>query len=71
MALLARTIVALRWPIVVAWVAAAVAATHFVPTIAGAQQGALGGLVAQDAPPARSRCSPSSRCAPFRNWRSR
>ncbi|MEX2194977.1 MAG: MMPL family transporter [Thermoleophilaceae bacterium] len=44
----AGLIVALRWPIVAAWVAAAVAVTLALPTIREAQVGALGDLVPGD-----------------------
>jgi RND superfamily putative drug exporter len=42
---LGRLVVRLRWPIVVAWVAAAALATIALPTIEEAQTGALGDLV--------------------------
>lgn len=45
----ARAVILLRWPIVVAWVAAAVAATTLLPTIREAQTGSLGDLVPNDA----------------------
>jgi RND superfamily putative drug exporter len=40
-----RAVVALRWPIVLFWVAAAVAATTLLPSIEESQTGALGALV--------------------------
>lgn len=45
----ARSVVALRWLIVVAWVGGALAATTWLPTIAESQTGALGDLVPNDA----------------------
>ena len=44
-----RVVVALRWPIALAWIAAALFATAFLPTIEESQNGALGDLVPNDA----------------------
>jgi len=46
---LGATVVALRWPITLAWIAAAVFATAFLPSIEESQSGALGDLVPNDA----------------------
>jgi RND superfamily putative drug exporter len=40
-----RAVVAMRWPIVLFWIAAATAATAFLPSIEESQTGALGALV--------------------------
>jgi RND superfamily putative drug exporter len=44
-----RAVVALRWPIAVAWIAAAALATAALPSIDESQNGALGDLVPSDA----------------------
>ena len=44
-----RAVVRLRWPIALAWVAAAVAATIWLPSLEESQTGALGDLVPNDA----------------------
>lgn len=44
-----RTVVALRWPIVAAWILAAAVATVALPSIEESQTGALGALVPADA----------------------
>jgi RND superfamily putative drug exporter len=44
-----RTVVALRWPIVLAWVAAAALASSALPSIEESQTGALGALVPSSA----------------------
>jgi putative drug exporter of the RND superfamily len=40
----------MRWLVVPAWILAAIAATHFLPSLQQAQGGALGSLVPQNAP---------------------
>ena len=44
-----RAVVALRWPIVLAWIVAAALATTVLPSIEESQTGALGALVPDDA----------------------
>ncbi len=44
-----RVVVALRWPIALAWIAAAALATALLPSIKESQTGALGDLVPNDA----------------------
>ena len=44
-----RAVVALRWPIVLGWIAAAVIATMALPSIEESQTGALGALVPSQA----------------------
>jgi len=44
-----RGVVALRWPIALAWIAAAALTTAFLPSIEESQNGALGDLVPNDA----------------------
>src|SRR3954454_11038125 len=46
----ARLIIALRWPIIVGWIAAAVAAVVLLPTIGGAGASPLSDVVPKDAP---------------------
>ena len=48
----AVVVVALRFPIVIGWIAAAVAATFFLPGIAAS--GAIGGLIPPDSPALRA-----------------
>ncbi len=44
-----RVVIALRWPIAIAWIAAAALTTALLPSIADSQNGALGDLVPNDA----------------------
>src|SRR5690242_9719509 len=46
----ARLIIALRWPIIVGWIAAAVAAVVLLPTLGGAGASPLADVVPKDAP---------------------
>jgi RND superfamily putative drug exporter len=46
----AWTLLLLRWLVVPAWIVAAVAAVHFLPSLEQAQSGALGSLVPTNAP---------------------
>ena len=46
----AWTLLHLRWLVVPAWIAAAVSAVHFLPSLQQAQSGALGSLVPANAP---------------------
>jgi len=50
----ARLVVALRYPIILAWIAGAVAATAYLPDLSGEQGAPLEGLVADDSPAVRT-----------------
>jgi RND superfamily putative drug exporter len=51
--LFARGVVGLRWALVPAWVAAAAASAHFLPSLGSGEPLALGGLIPSDAPAIR------------------